>query len=312
MKKLSEIISYKDSILELLPNRTINDTDSVLANALSFIDSEYATDVSSLEKSYNKVVDSLKEFEESFDIHLKSIEQEITDLEKEYFERSYEIYSSTLNDSDEYVLQRSNPLTIDNTADYEKRIKMYSGWQYPALYIRPKDNKTIDSIVSCEPLYIADHTLGLLDPVKQLWTKEYQARLRYVLIDDNSDQIFKSMPASQIGLIVATDFFNYKPFEIIKKYLVELLEILRPGGVVMFTYNNCDLPGPVQNVEKSFNCYTPGKLIKSLAESIGYEVLYSNATPNGLNWIELKKSGEIVSLRGGQALAQIKDSRLDN
>jgi SAM-dependent methyltransferase len=106
--------------------------------------------------------------------------------------------------------------------------------------------------------------------------------------------------------VLITDFFDYKPLEIIKKYLLELLNVLRPGGVIMFTYNNCELPEAIKNVELRLSSYLPKRYIIPFIESIGYEVLYSN-NKNNISWVEIKKEGTMTSLRGGQALAQIKD-----
>ena len=64
-------------------------------------------------------------------------------------------------------------------------------------------------MISNDPLYIADEHLELLDPVKKLWTQEYQSRVRYKIINDNRDKIFKDLPNGQIGLIVVENFFKY-------------------------------------------------------------------------------------------------------
>ena len=101
-------------------------------------------------------------------------------------------------------------------------------------------------------------------------------------------------------------YFNFKPIEIIKKYLEELFDILRPGGSIIFTYNNCNYSLAVKNFEKSLYSYTPESLISPLCELIGYTITetYNNKETN-VSWLEIKKPGNLETLRGGQCLGKI-------
>jgi hypothetical protein len=106
-------------------------------------------------------------------------------------------------------------------------------------------------------------------------------------------------------LIFAYNFLNYKPIEVIERYLQDFFAKLRPGGVAMFTFNNCDLPQGMGLAEKHFMCYTPGRRVQQIADKIGFENVYDQRGPNNISWFEIKKPGEIYSLRGGQTLAKI-------
>ena len=100
-------------------------------------------------------------------------------------------------------------------------------------------------------------------------------------------------------------FFNFKPLELLKRYLDELYKKMRPGGVLIFTYNDCDLWQGVDLVERSFMCYTPGSQIRSYAESLGFVIETNVTDPPNAAWFEMTKPGERESLRGGQVLAKI-------
>ena len=104
---------------------------------------------------------------------------------------------------------------------------------------------------------------------------------------------------------MAWNFFHYKPFEVIKQYLTEMYQKLRPGGVFAFSINDGDLSGGVANAERMFMCYTPGSMILSMAERIGYIIELRHEFDRAMTWIELQRSGQQSSLRGGQALAKI-------
>jgi len=71
------------------------------------------------------------------------------------------------------------------------------------------------------------------------------------------------------------------------------------------TFNDCDNEKAVDLVERHFSCYTPGYLIKDLATNIGYSEVFSYNGDQPSTWIELRKPGELSSLRGGQTLARI-------
>jgi hypothetical protein len=113
------------------------------------------------------------------------------------------------------------------------------------------------------------------------------------------------LPDNQFGICVAFDFFNFKPFEIVKQYLIEIHEKLRPGGTLAMTFNDCDRAHCVALVEKNFCFYTPGTRVKATAKSIGYRQIFSWTDTGNLTWLELRKPGELESIRGGQTLAKI-------
>jgi len=310
--KLSNLIAYQQSINEY----NLDDFKKIalynLNTLTSKLDSlDISEDCQLINDIKNNIINNLNELDSELSKYKQKVSKCINNSEAEYFRKSYEIYEEMHNDSPEYILNRENSITVDNTKDFQDRIDLYSSWKHAGLYIRPGKKQYIDAMIACDPLYVADENLNLLEPVKTLWNKEFQSRIRYKIISDDSEHIFSDLPRKQIGFIVASNFFDYKPFEIIKKYLVAFQELLKPGGVVLFTYNNCDIPGAVRNVENMFNCYTPGRLIKDFVVGLDFELLNSVETPSGLNWIEIKKPGELISIRGGQALAKIITQKAD-
>jgi len=155
-------------------------------------------------------------------------------------------------------------------------------------------------------LYLVDHDMELIRPSMEQYLPEYQRRLRSYIINDYAERpIFENFPKGQFGVIFAYNYFNFKPLTVINDYLAELFQLLRPGGILIFTYNNCDLWHGVSFAEKNYMCYTPGTQVRSLAREQGYAVNFEH---NGLldaNWIELRKPGHLTSIKGGQSLAKI-------
>jgi SAM-dependent methyltransferase len=164
----------------------------------------------------------------------------------------------------------------------------------------------IQTMVGNDPLYLVDESRYLLEPALNHWNDTYKNRLREYHIEETFDQpILDKLPDSQFGVCLVYNYLNYRPYELIQKYLKEVYEKLRPGGVLIMTFNDCDYHNAMQLVEQNITCYTPGTLVKGYANFLGFEEIFEYRDTSPSVWIELKKPGTITSIRGGQALAKI-------
>lgn len=234
----------------------------------------------------------------------------VTSVEEPYFTRSESLYQESRKDSAQYILdqlQFKKLLYETATNDFfQSRIKLYTSFKWPALEIRPGFGEVTEGLVACDPLYLVDTDDGLLQPVKKMWTPEYQRRIRYYIIDESAKQIFNQLPKQQFGIIVTVNFFNFRPLSLIKRYLQELFSLLKPGGALIFTYNNCDYPIGVDNFENSYYCYTPGHQVVELAKQTGFRIAANFDLENNVSWLELQRPGKLTSIRGGQTLGKIQ------
>ena len=113
------------------------------------------------------------------------------------------------------------------------------------------------------------------------------------------------MPDNQFSFFLAYNYFNYRPFEIIQQYLIEIYQKLRPGGVLAMTFNDCDRQSALLAVNQSFASYTPGHVIFNMAKTIGYKQIFQWNDTGPTTWIELQKPGNLSSTKGGQPMAKI-------
>jgi SAM-dependent methyltransferase len=255
----------------------------------------------------------LKRLDE-IDSDLLSFKQKLTEfvagVEEPYYAKSQTIYLEGLTDSPDYLLDRHNfkkLLYQTETAEFfASRIKIHSSWKWPAVEIRPAHGEITDNLIACDPLYLVDTHADMFKHVKSKWTPEYQRRLRYYVINEKDKKIFHQLPQNQIGLLVAVDYMNFRPLNLIERYIKEIFLLLRPGGMAVFTYNNCDHPIGVDNFENSYYCYTPGREIKAMCERIGFRIAASFDLENNVSWLEIQKPGTRSSLRGGQTLGKIQ------
>lgn len=259
-----------------------------------------------VQEDYQAICDSFNNYKNTIGEIQRELQNLISGIEGEYFSKSYQLYEQFLSkDSAEYVLGRQLMLTNEATDYLHSRMKSYGNWKHSALMIRPGKEDWIQNLVACDPLYLVDLEMDLLEPVMSRFNPDYQRRLRPYLIRDDSDKILGSIPDGQIGFCLVYYFFNFKPFEVVRSYLEEIHQKLKPGGSLAFTFNNCDRSGAIELVEKNFMCYTPGKLLLTMCESLGYQVRHTYQLDNASTWVELTKPGTLTSLRGGQSLARI-------
>ena len=159
--------------------------------------------------------------------------------------------------------------------------------------------------MALDPLYLVDTHPDLLDPIRELFTLEYQRRLRYYVVNENtSEDIFWNLPRAQFGLVYAFQYFETKPWEVLQRYLNEIFVLLRPGGVFFFSYNDCDQWRSVGSTEHYVGSYTPGRLVHKHIQELGYEIINQYYDQANISWLEIRKPGEPDSIRGAQALAR--------
>jgi SAM-dependent methyltransferase len=308
--KLSDLVNYRNELeaMSAVPVRRHSDLEiEKITHLVEHQSIQIAEFAKSLQQKRQDIQHTFDTFENNLDTLKAELKQLIDTTEKPWFAESYRLYEQEMiYETAEYILNRRPEIEPETEQFYRTRIIRYNSWQHPAMIIRPGCETFISDLVASDPLYLVDESHDLLLPAMNQFNEQYQQRLRpYTINERNSDEILIKLPNNQFGLVFAYNFFNFRPFEIIKKYLAEIYEKLRPGGMLVMTFNDCDRAKGVILVEQHFCCYTPGYLVRELAQSLGYEISFSWTDQGPSTWLELKKPGEFTSLRGGQALAKI-------
>lgn len=308
--KLSNLVRYlnhlEQNALPLKVNATLHEAGELLTTVTNQSNSilSYNDD---LNADFAKIQESIVQFSNTLDSIKKHIQQSIAELEPELYAQSQSLYEdSMIYETNEYILDRKLSITEQQREELCARIKRHPDWRWPGLLFRPGLENFIEDMVPLDPLYLVDQNQDLLTPAVEKFELSYQRRLRQYIIDDRQPgDILKTLPDNQFGFVFANMFFNFKPLSLINRYLDELYQKMKPGGILIFTYNDCDRWQGVDLAERSFMCYTPGRQIRAHAESLGFEVQKNITEPANAAWFELTKPGELSSLRGGQALAKI-------
>lgn len=319
MKKISELINLKNLLLdtrwESSVNELCNNIEKLKSN-VDFVNCETNIDNSRLAAMLNNVQTKSNKSVNELGNYVNSVNSLIRECDGELREMSMQLDKASNTDSPEQILKKISDRESTHheftKSLFAERCKIYSNWKYPGMHIRPGYGTWTRNLVDLDPLYLVDIHEDLLSPAKKQFNENYRARLRFKTISDVDTPVFEHFPNNQFGLIVATEFFNQKSLGTFKRYFDEIFSLLRKGGVLILTFNNCDFPEGARNSEHRYDCYTPGNEVKEIAKDVGFEII-ENINSNGtLSWIELRRPGILDSLRGGQSLAKITQNHKHN
>ena len=308
--KLSEIVAYLNLLDSLSVHQEVAESTRRLAAVLHVVANHVVqvdTGSQDLEQNFNAVKLGLDDFESTLAQIKQRLEQMLHQKESTYLAESYRLFDLEMrHDSAQHILSRKLVIDNESRVALQYRLKNLTDWRLPGMIIGPRTETFIEDMVPMDPLYLVDTHQDLLDPAVRSFTPEYQRRLRqYVVNDYVPGAILNDIPGNQFGVIFAYNYFNYRPMEVIVRYLQEIASKLRPGGSFIMTYNNCDRAHGVALSERSWMCYTPQRLVVAAAEAAGLELVSATDEPGDLNWIEFVRPGKIETLRGGQSLAKI-------
>lgn len=227
-----------------------------------------------------------------------------------YLESNRRYFFDADNQSEDWYLQRQSSIPESDKEFYISRLQTYASWKFPGLVFRPGMYNLVQHMVCYDPLYLVDKKDNMLFPCQLEFPEQYRRRLRPVVIDEQSDDSLSTLPDNQFGVVLAYDYFNFLPLYIIEKVLKQVYQKLRPGGTFCFTFNDCDTDKGMKLVEDYKAAYTPGKALKYQITNMGYEIVFEYNNDSPTTWLEIRKPGQLKSIRGGQVMAQVKPLHL--
>lgn len=304
--KVTDLVFFKNQLDKLSVAPIYQEANASLNEFLYLIDKHSSENFDKFVNLHYGIKEAFDSFGSEFVDLNRKLKQEIESAEKVLFQQSYSSYhDESIYDAFHILGRRWQPDI--NLKLFYARVRRNIDWHYPAMILRPGFGDFVDELVGYDPLYLVDVSHKFIEPVLAKFNDQYQQRLRTYIIKEESDQeILGKIPTNQFGMIIGCHFFNFRPLEVIRKYLEEIYTKLRSGGVFMMTFNDCDRWSAVKLVEeKKDGSYTPGTLIFELAKIIGYEIDYCWHDEGPQTWLELRKPGSLTSLRGGQTLARI-------
>jgi SAM-dependent methyltransferase len=307
--KLSSIVKYKNLLDTLGSGPAAEELYHKIIGMINLFESsevQIPGCIDQLKSTHQLIQQTHDQFEQQFAQLKQAVQNLIEQHEPEYFQNSLELFNHGYrNDTPELTRDRRLGMDVGTFEIIKQRLQLYANWQSPGMVLRPA-HEHVTNLVACDPMYFVDTSTEMLDLTQPWFTPAYQNRLRRYVIDEYRDQpFFENLPKQCFGLIYSFHFLNYRPWTVLQRYLKECFDLLRPGGIMFFTYNNCDIANRVVMVEHYSGCYTPGRLIKNYVAQLGYETLHTFDDASGTSWMELRRPGNYTSIRGGQTLAAI-------
>lgn len=311
---ISDYVKFKLELERYCNTRQIEEEIEKVCDHINALTAmpEYEKDVDDLRKQIDKARLPLIVAQSHLAILLANITEDVDRMSQKYFKRSYD--PTMLVDADHIRNTPSRNLTLTPSIEAVLlgRIQHYTDWHYPGMQIGPRDGELTPHMVACDPLYLVDvHPEFLASAAKQ-FPEQYQARLRsYCIGNKRNERGLAALPQNQIGFILCWAVFNFLPFDEIRKYLVDVFEVLRPGGTMLFSYNNGDTVQGARNAEWGGMTFIPKHMLVPLCESLGFTVSESYSFEAGIqdiSWLEITKPGQLSTCKAHQVLGMVKDT----
>lgn len=309
---LPELVSLRNQLSGALEVTTLNleieKNYARLINLTNNADNDIAECINAIALQHKQIEELLHRDCEQISNTVRLIQEKIDALSIKFFAENYQL---ELNYTDPRTIAKTRIMKQDK--EFEKvilqRINLHSNWKYPALEIGCRAGKWTKFLVASDPLYIADVYPDFFKLSLWRFPPLYQSRVRKYLIHDFCK--ISNLPKNQFGLIFSYNFFNYLSIDSIKQLLIQSMEWLRPGGVMIFTYNNADLPAAASYAENYFMTYVPESILVPLAESLGFEIVFTYNADPAYSVIELRKPGVLKSIKVGQTAGEIRYIPID-
>ena len=316
--KLSELVAYRSALEQFNFHRESRLLIKTILEAKAHVDNKVETDINQqtvfgdtnyqaeMARDIGILEESISDLQDNFEYYRSQVDDIIRDRQQEYIKKSEGMYiSEELPNARQSAVERTLSMDDENTDRFFDRIKQLTDWRYPGMIINPQEQQILGDMASSDPLYLVDMNESTLDGIREKMNDVYRHRVRPYVIDRfiPRRKYFSDLPDNQFGLIVAWNTFNNLPLSMCEQVLRQLLDLLRPGGTLLFTFNDCENAHNIRSFENNFRQFTPGSMMVTMAEKIGYHVRFRTRSIHG--WMELKKPGQLSTIKGGQSLGRV-------
>ena len=104
------------------------------------------------------------------------------------------------------------------------------------------------------------------------------------------------IPDNCVGFASCINLFEYLPLDPIKELAKEVFKKLKSGGKFLITYNDCEERYSLELLDNDFRCLCTKSLISSLMYGLGFNILETGNTDDGVwSYMLLTKPGELTS-----------------
>jgi len=310
--KLYDLVNFRHKIVQalrvdetVLKLQELKNNIAAVKLSVNVINDHCGQYLDDLLAHYDELIGLVQKPHNDLEIQLEYVNGEIDKMVHQLFANNYNIEGVGMT-AEQGRYNKIIQVSDDVANILKSRITLHTAWHYPALEISCRDGEWTKYMIAADPLYIIDRYPEFLESASSQFPEQFQTRLRrYPLVDNN----LGLLPRNQFGFVFSWGYFNYVSLDTLKIYLTQIIRILRPGGVFLFSYNDGDTPAGAEMAERFAQSYLPKSMVVPLAESLGFEIQKTfelGEEWNPITWIELKRPGELATNKAAQVMGEIK------
>jgi len=304
--KLRDLVIYRNHLINTLQvrlNPTPLSDNSGIIDKLSRTTAkgfeQYVDDIDGMSEQCKSIASAYNNVTEDFKVLIERVEKDIDTWSDEMFDEYQEIFAfetmairlSTLKLSDEITTRLKDKIALHG-----------DNWRYPGLQFFPTNVEWVKSMVSMDPLYLAGTSLTYLETLVKDYPQQYQNRLRLYQLPTLN---FARLPQQQFGFIFCLAVLKFLHSTYLEDFITRAFDLLRPGGVFIFGYNNCETDVLVDSAEFQEISYYSNRKLRALCDKVGYEIISLEDLEGFGGLAEIKKPGTLTTVKIHQASAQI-------
>jgi 2-polyprenyl-3-methyl-5-hydroxy-6-metoxy-1,4-benzoquinol methylase len=116
---------------------------------------------------------------------------------------------------------------------------------------------------------------------------------------------FNFLPQEQFKFILSWNVLNYYPKNDLREFLSSCWNLLRPGGSMIFSYNDCDYKECVKKFKTGVGSWMNESLIKEVTKDVGLVIKNIHHSYETIHWVECNKPGDLSSTKVSSPIGRI-------
>jgi hypothetical protein len=176
-----------------------------------------------------------------------------------------------------------------------------SAWQHPIMLWQMDRYDRLESTFGYYPIYVVDRWLNTSVRIRDLVTPQQERKIRIYDLDR-----LMHVPTGCMAMIISKNHFTHSSNQVFAKEIPYLAKALRPGGILGFNYNDCEISGCASMFENGLRSFQEATSIRQLLEDQGLKVIKHKYIDSAKTvWIEAIKPGDLTSIKRSEALGII-------
>ena len=258
-------------------------------------------DYDNLQSSIDKIDILQKEFDTNLKTLNDKIYKQIREKELQFLQRDYK-QEEQEEITYQLTVERFSSVSTVFTEGLLTQILSNVDWRLPGLDLNPGDGRYIRNLLAMDPLYAYINDIEVATANRQRFNEFFaERRLR---IYDNLD----NLPQGQFGLIQAIHMFEFMTLDAIKEKMKAIHNLLRPGGICVFTFNNCESSNSLDMCSNGYRTYCTKQLIQGIIQVSGLDAVAFQEWQGTHDFAFVKKPGELETIKTSTGMIKLEEN----